>query len=142
MKKVVAVLSAFLVVFGTLSGSSSTFMDYQNYNHGYCPSCNCYPCDCNRNLNSESNYPIGPTDGLPSDPPPCPAPPSQPVPPPCSAPSCQAPRAPPCDPCDPCAPMCGTECGVSVCAIAVAVAAIVAAAAIILASSSESSHNH
>jgi hypothetical protein len=62
-------------------------------------------------------------------------------PPACSAPSCmQAPCPPPFDPCAPCAPVCGTECGVSVCAIGVAILAIVAAAAIIL--SSETEHVH
>lgn len=109
MKQVIAILSLIVMATGTtLSAASNTFLDYQNYNHGYCPTCNCEPCTC----------------GSP-----------QPPPPPCPEPG---------GPCDPCAPVCGTECGVSICAIGVGVAAVAAAAAIIVTSSSgnRSSHHH
>lgn len=29
-----------------LTAASNTFLDYQNYNHGYCPDCQCTPCTC------------------------------------------------------------------------------------------------
>lgn len=56
----------------------------------------------------------------------------------------QQPCAAECYPCDPCsvtAPMCGTDCGLSVCSIAAAIAAVVGVAAIILASPN-ASHTH
>lgn len=111
MKRLLSLLT--LVIFAsssTLSAASNTFLDYQNYNHGYCPDCNCAPCNCGQ-------------------PPACEDP---------GAPQCEAPCNPcaagaPCaPPCDPCAPVCGAECGISWCAIAVGVAALVAAAVIIL----------
>ena len=47
MKKVTALLSLMLVAFSTsLAAADNTFIDYQNYNHGYCSSCNCAPCVC------------------------------------------------------------------------------------------------
>ncbi len=100
MYKIIALLSSILI-FGTpLSAADNTFLDYQNYNHGYCSTCNCEPCACGQ------------------------------------------PPAQPCNPCDPCAPVCGTECGISLCAIAVGVAAVAVAAVIILVSGSGSSHAH
>lgn len=49
----------------------------------------------------------------------------------------------PCDPCDIPAPICGTDCGLSVCSIAAAIAAVVAVAAIILSSPGASTvHSH
>jgi hypothetical protein len=56
----------------------------------------------------------------------------------------QQPCAADCYPCDPCsltAPICGTDCGLSVCSIAAAIAAVVGVAAIIL-SSPNASHTH
>lgn len=47
-----------------------------------------------------------------------------------------------CGPCDPCAPVCGTDCGVSICAIGLGVVAVAAAAAIIIASGNGSSTSH
>ncbi|MEZ5315659.1 MAG: hypothetical protein R3E91_05595 [Chlamydiales bacterium] len=44
--------------------------------------------------------------------------------------------------CDPCAPICGTKCGISICAIGVAIVAIAGAAAIILVSGNGSSTTH
>lgn len=87
---------------------SDTFLDYQNYNHGYCPTCNCLPCKC---------------EVPPLDPPPAAAP----VPAPCAVP-----QSPPPAPCDPCAPVCGAECGISLCALGVAAVAVAAAIVIIV----------
>lgn len=104
MKKLTLFFSVMLLTLSTsLSAADNTFIDYQNYNHGYCSSCNCAPCAC------------------------------EPAPAPCQQ---------PCGPCDPCAPVCGTECGVSICAIGVGVAAVAAAAAIIIASGDGSSTSH
>lgn len=124
MRKMTALLTAILFAFVTsISAANSTFIDYQNYNHGYCPSCNYEPCVCDPPPYQDAGYP-------PCTPPyPAPCPPE----PPCE---------PPCDPCDPCAPVCGTDCGVSVCAIAVAVAAVIAAAAIVLSSGSGVPSSH
>jgi len=105
---IVGCLSVFV---SSLSAASDTFWDYQNYNHGYCADCNCYPCQCELS---------------PMDPPPAAAP----VPDPC----CGVPQSPPPAPCDPCAPVCGAECGVSLCAIAVAAVAVGVAIVIIAAS--------
>lgn len=47
MRKMTALLTAILFAFVTsISAANSTFIDYQNYNHGYCPSCNYEPCVC------------------------------------------------------------------------------------------------
>ncbi len=58
----------------------------------------------------------------------------------------QQPCAADCYPCDPCsitAPMCGTDCGLSVCSIAAAIAAVIGVAAIIIASPDSSNvHSH
>ncbi len=104
MKQMRALVTLFLL-FGTpLSAADNPFLDYQNYNHGYCPECDCAPCAC-----------------------------GDPAPAPCAASG---------GACDPCAPVCGTECGVSICAIGVVVAAIAGAAAIIIVSGSGSSTTH
>ncbi len=133
------------------------FVDYQNYNHGYCPYCDSSPCRCaNRN-----SGPIAP-----------PTPPTPPPPPPaqtCPGPGCPAPVPPPQDPppqdpppqdpppqdpppasacaptsaCAPCtAPVCGTECGISICALGIGIAALVTAAVIIVSSGNGSSSHH
>lgn len=134
VKKCISILTIFCfsLVAPLSADPSSTYIDYQNFNHGYCPTCNCYPCAC-----APQQYP--------PPPPPIPGglPPTGPIP--CGAPA----RGPgpcatcgPCAPCDPCAPVCGTDCGVSICAIAVAVVAVAAAAAIIVASGNGSSTTH
>lgn len=109
MRKMIGFLSIFVMVFGTtLSAADNPYLNYQNYNHGYCPECNNAPCSCAQ---------------------------------PCSPNSCQT----YCDPCDPCAPVCGTECGISLCAIGVGVVAVAAAVAIVIAASNgndSSSHSH
>lgn len=122
MKKTISfILTAILATSGALHAADSTFLDYQNYNHGYCPECSCYPCCCQG----------GSCDAAPTD---CAAPCAQPTP--CAAP-CNVPT-----PCAPCAPVCGTECGISICAIGIAIAAVAAAGAIIIASSNGGSSSH
>ncbi|NGX60729.1 MAG: hypothetical protein K940chlam9_00197 [Chlamydiae bacterium] len=115
MKKTLSLLCILLTAFALpLRASSNTFQDYQNYNHGYCPSCNCSPCGCG-------------ADGA------CP---EEPYPTPCE-------EEEPCGPCDPCGPVCGAECGISLCAIGVGAAAIVIAGVIILTSGDgEAGHFH
>lgn len=124
MKKVIALLSTVAMALGaTLHAADTPFLNYQNYNHGYCPECNCAPCGC----------------AQPPAPVPAPPPGAVPPPPPAACAPCQQ---QPCSPCDPCAPVCGAECGVSICAIGVGIAALAAAAAIIVASGSGSSSTH
>jgi len=49
MKKVFTLMTMFVMTFGmTLSAADNTYMDYQNYNHGYCSECNCAPCGCDQ----------------------------------------------------------------------------------------------
>lgn len=130
MKRLFAILMI-LVLPLNLLGVDDTFFDYQNYNHGYCPSCNYCPCQCDGGTCSDSCTP----PPYPKEPATCP--PGAP----CTSATPATPCAPePCQsPCDPCAPVCGTGCGISVCAIVVAIAALAAAAAIIIGSSNGSS---
>jgi hypothetical protein len=116
--------------------AGDTFMDYQNYDHGYCPECNCYPCRCNateEELGIETELPAPPCA-------PCGAavvPPGAlplPVPAPPPAAAVAAKKCPTCkkpDPCDP-APVCATNCGVSLCWIGIGIAVVATAAAIIV----------
>jgi hypothetical protein len=46
MRAFISILCALLMAASPLKGASDTFVDYQNFNHGYCPDCNCYPCRC------------------------------------------------------------------------------------------------
>lgn len=130
--------------------ASDTFMDYQNYDHGYCPDCNCYPCRCNAAAAAEEAG----AAGLP--PPPCAAcgaaiPPGAPLPPfpnPEAAAAAAATAAsnapPPCkkpDPCDP-APVCATNCGISLCWIGLGIAVVATAAAIIVSSNNGRTPSH
>jgi hypothetical protein len=94
-----------------LEAASSTFMDYQNYNHGYCPSCNCYPCRCAELDPAESPC-------APCNPPPV-APPNAPKP-------CVKP-----DPCNP-APVQACNCGISLWWVGLGIAGLAAAGAIIV----------
>ena len=86
--------------------AGSDVQSYQNFNHGYCPSCDCTPCCGTCNSSEDEGAYCAPCGDL-------------------------------CEP--PCAPICGTQCGISICAIGIAVAAVVAAAAIIIASGNGSS---
>lgn len=125
IKKLLSLLT--LLIFAgssTLSAANNTFLDYQNYNHGYCPDCNCAPCSCTEQP-AACEQPCNPCAPAAPSPSPCVAAPSAAPCNPC------APAAPCAAPCDPCAPVCGAECGISWCAIAVGVAALVAAAVII-----------
>jgi len=106
MQKVTALFSILLLACTSIvRADDDTFIDYQNYNHGYCSTCSNAPCGCGE---------------------------------PCSDEGCP----PVVNPCDPCAPVCGTECGISVCAIAVAIAAVAAAAAIVISSGDGGSSTH
>ncbi len=100
----------FTVIATSLNGASNTFIDYQNYNHGYCSTCNCAPCKC----------------GQQNDPPPEEQPPCQ---------ACGAEQDPnactPPNPCDP-APVCATECGLSLWWVGIGLAVAAAAASIIV----------
>ncbi len=132
MKRLVTVFAILATLWSPkLLAANDTFFDYQNYNHGYCPTCNYYPCRCE-------------AGGAPSS---CPTCPNQHVPPapypqdPSSCPngSCAPESCATCNQsCDPEAPTCSKPCGVSICAIAVAIIAIAAAAAIIVGSSNGS----
>lgn len=103
--------------------ASDVFVDYQNYNHDYCPTCDCNPCRCNY---GPVSTPCQPNVCEPS------------VCDPCDANVCE-PSV--CEPCNPCAPVCGSECGISVCAIGVAIAAL-ATAAVLIVSSGNGSASH
>lgn len=120
------------ITFAPLQAASDTFVDYQNYNHGYCPKCNCYPCQCKYLQGTPGPGPVdGPEaiddpdaddddedyDDEEGD-----------IPPP---PACRAP-APATTPCDDPAPVCATNCGVSLCVVGVAIAAIATTAAILI----------
>lgn len=124
-------LLAVLIVFSfTCHAADSTFMDYQNFNHGYCPECTCYPCKC---------------DGAP--PPGPPLPPAQPAPGvvPLQPGSGMATNAPPVNTCpkpDPCnpAPVCGAQCGIPIWVLGGVIATVATAAAIIIGSNNGHAH--
>jgi len=47
MKKLIILFCAGIVALsGTFFADTGKLYDYQNYNHGYCPECSCYPCEC------------------------------------------------------------------------------------------------
>ncbi len=59
MKRLIALFTVlFFACSSPLTASSNTFLDYQNYNHGYCPDCNCSPCKCGA---CESSDPAAPS---------------------------------------------------------------------------------
>lgn len=137
MKKALRLIIAILFpLTPSLFAANDTFIDYQNFNHGYCPTCYCYPCTCavppDRAL--QPQIPPPPGEELP--------PIMSSPPPPGGAPPCgTTPCATTCAPCDPCAPIVGLKCGVSFCAVGVAIVAIVGAAAIVIATSHGASHS-
>ncbi len=45
LKYLLTFLCIFLASTGCLR-AGDTFVDYQNFNHGYCPNCHCSPCQC------------------------------------------------------------------------------------------------
>lgn len=143
MKKVMSFFCIFLTAFfslfrsapcfaSTCSRAQSNMQSYQNYNHGYIPTCeNCgqSPCECNPCAAANSCPPCGTVP--PSGATPCNAAPCNN----CNGNGCNSCNGNgSCDPCDPCAAVCGTQCGISIVAIGVALAAVIAAAAIIIAS--------
>jgi hypothetical protein len=149
MRKVLSLLCILLTaIFSPLHAASDTFMDYQNYTHGYCPECNCYPCQCNAKAAEE----VGEEPGaLP--PPPCgpcgAAVPSAafgvlPPPPPAVAAAAAEEAAEECEkpnPCDP-APVCATNCGISLCWIGLGIAVVATAAAIIVSTNNGRTPTH
>jgi hypothetical protein len=155
MKKVIACLCIFgLFCSQNLRAANDTFFDYQNYNHGYCPECNFYPCRCDTGYNPgastcptcPNNNPNNTNPPYPQDPAPCPGGQCQ-APAGCApgvCPGTEAPAANSCstckNDCDPSAPICKPSGGVSICAIAIAIAAVAAAAAIIVGSSNGASN--
>ena len=124
-----------------LRAANDTFMDYQNYNHGYCPDCNCYPCKCKPYSNVPSCATCDDDDEDDCDDE-------------CEdcddddecdeecdededeCDDCEAP-----DPCNP-ASVCGTNCGISICWIGLGIAGIATAAAIIVGSNNGSRASH
>lgn len=130
--------------------TNNTFLDYQNYNHGYCPDCNSCPCNCP--AQPYQSCPL-PQDNCPNAQPynqniqPC-YPNSTPSCPSCPNHQSQAcPQSPcqvscPLPPCDPGAPIAGTNTGVSICAIGISLLAVGAAAALIVTSNNGSNHTH
>ena|GEM_PF-2207948 len=130
--------------FAPVRAADNTFLDYQNYNHGYCPQCNGYPCSC----------PSKPYQSCPQDVEDCPdAPVYNDNIQPCykgqDCGLCEDPveetelcadECPP--PCDPCAPVCGTTSGFSIAAVGLALIAIGAGAVVIVTSNNGSSSSH
>lgn len=122
-----------------LVGSSNTFLDYQNYDHGYCPDCNCAKCKCGGGDKSPSCSEG--EDGEPSSCQGCGGNPGS-----CKkcsqgakegSPSCKTP-----DPCDPPATSDSAQCGISIWCLGIGVAAIAAAAVVIVSSNNGSVSNH
>jgi hypothetical protein len=125
---------------------SNTFIDYQNFNRGYCPTCNCYPCQCGAHdhANTIDELNVGEEDEfLPSNLPEEEAWKAALFE--ASRPSaiCNPPNQCKPDPCLP-APICACECGLSVVSIALAVAIVAATGALIVSLTSEVSavHSH
>lgn len=117
MKRLIALSLIPFMLAQSAFAADDTFIDYQNYNHGYCPSCSYCPCKCDAQSGCEGQAP-------------------------CNAPAaaCAAPcEQKECSPCDPQPRDCGYKCGVPVCAIVVAIGALAAAAAILLSTNAGSS---
>ncbi len=101
-----------------LRAASDTFVDYQNYNHGYCPTCNCYPCRCAELFgDAEEEDPEEEEDDAPGE--------SNGV-----------------DPCEP-APVCACNCGISLWAIGLVIGGLATAGVIIVSSNNgPAPHSH
>ncbi len=118
MKGLISLICIFLAAAAPLKAASDTFIDYQNYNHGYCPDCNCYPCRCAENVDA-------------------PVPPPPPPPPPGAAAAVPPPPASPCGPKpDACTPatICATNCGISLWIVGLVIAGVATAGALIVSS--------
>lgn len=138
MKTLLSFTCIFLVAFALpLRAASDTFVDYQNYNHGYCPICNSYPCRCKVPYNPENAPPPIPGPG-PIPPPQGPGPDG---PGPALGKGPPPPPPPPPNPCNP-APVCGTNCGISLVWIGIGIVGLVAAAVIIVSSNNGSIPGH
>lgn len=115
MKVIIAVLCIFSFLTTSVFGAAGdTFIDYQNYNHGYCPECNNYPCQCDSGCCPNAD-PCTTCPNTATSAPPYPLEPQ----------TCPAPN--PCTPCEE-----GDVCGISVYWIAIIIVAIATAAAIIV----------
>lgn len=155
MKTLLSFVCIFLIGLSLpLRAANDTFIDYQNYNHGYCPICNSYPCRCKKPYNPENGPPPIPEAGPgpmpapppgpgPTPPPPAPGPgPDGPPPPPGPGPGPKKPPPPPPpSPCNP-APVCGTNCGISLVWIGIGIVGLAAAAVIIVSSNNGSIAAH
>lgn len=147
MKKIIAILCMFLALFAGMSrGShllaqcSGDILDYQNYNHGYCPTCDGPLGSCNCGTPTPPPPPVNPPPAYPSyyyNPvPPAPVPA-------CATGTCGGAPIEEVDdaPCAPCAGASGVNCGISICALGILLIALAAGAAIIV-SSGNGSNGH
>src|SRR5262245_9607833 len=130
MKVIVSLLCIVLTACFAPLRASDTFTDYQNYNHGYCPDCNCHPCKCNSQAETVGAPACASVAAPPACAPATPAPCAPVTPAPCAP--CKAPCEKP-EPCAP-APVCATNCGISLCWIGLGLAVVATAAAIIVSS--------
>ncbi|MCH9635311.1 MAG: hypothetical protein S4CHLAM81_05250 [Chlamydiales bacterium] len=113
-----------------LNGADNTFLDSQNYNHGYCPDCNTSPCDC----------PAVPYKSCPQKEGTCPdAPVYNPDVKACYPDDENSACTEQCPPCDPCAPIARKHSGISICAVGLVLVALAAGAAVIVTSNNGSS---
>ncbi|MEZ5315658.1 MAG: hypothetical protein R3E91_05590 [Chlamydiales bacterium] len=127
-----------------LHADSNTFLDYQNYNHGYCPSCNCHPCSCvdescvdedpqpksnpactesSNTFLDYQNYNHGY----------CPS---------CNCYPCSCDEHPQPNPCTPPATSTSTQCGLNIVYVGLGIAVIVTAATLIIGSNNGVVHSH
>ncbi len=130
MKKIVSICAIGLICSFMVPHSPLQGQNYQNFNHGYYSDCDCGACPCpcppdptececdyyNNGCDYQNGYDYQDECAYPSD----------------DCPEEAAPLV--CDPAAPCAPVCGTNCGISCCAIGVGIIAVAAAAAIIVSS--------
>ncbi len=156
MKRLTAIVVLLTFWISPLRAASDTFVDYQNYNHGYCPECGSFPCRCGEraagnNLAPEEAPvppppPAGP--GFSYGGPPAPAPNGRvPPPPPGVAAKTPPPPAPPTPACkkpEPCAPaaVCATNCGVRLIWVGLGIVVLATGAAIIISSNNGAAPFH
>ncbi len=136
MRKCLSIFFVLLIAAGSqLSAASNTFLDYQNYNHGYCPDCNCCPCKCaGGGCYAPQPPPPPPSPNQPPPPPPPPGDPQDPINP---QGACKKP-----EPCCPPATSTCTECGLNIVYVGLGIAAVVTAATILIGMDNGSVHSH
>lgn len=120
MKTLLTLIAAILIGCSShVYAASNTFLDYQNYNHGYCPDCNCCPCKCAGGGCYAPDNPNSPQDPVnPQG-------------------SCQKP-----DPCCPPATSVCTQCGLNVIYVGAGIAIIATVASIIVGSNNGHVYSH